>query len=43
MSKAYLILKDENLSDHGYISTSILRIYQIYRRYIGGYFDTNYR
>ena len=28
--------KDENIGNHGYIGTLILRIY---RRYINGYFD----
>ena len=32
--------KDENIGNHGYIGTSILRIY---RRYIGGYFGKKYR
>ena len=27
--------KDENISNHGYIGISILRIYRIYQRYIG--------
>ena len=27
--------KDENIGNHGYIGTSILRIYWIYQRYIG--------
>ena len=31
--------KDENIGNHGYIGTSILRIY---RRYIGGYFGKKY-
>ena len=29
--------KDENISNHGYINTSILWIYRIYRRHIDGY------
>ena len=29
---------EENIGNHGYIGTSILRIYRIYQRYIGGYF-----
>ena len=35
--------KDENIGNDEYIDTSILRIYQIYQRYIGGYFDIKYR
>ena len=35
-----VIYKDENIGNHGYIGTSILRIY---RRYIGGYFGKKYR
>ena len=31
---------EENIGNHGYIGTSILRIY---RRYIGGYFGKKYR
>ena len=31
------VIKDENIGNHGYIGTSILWIYRIYRRYIGGY------
>ena len=30
-------VKDENIGNHGYIGTSILWIYRIYRRYIDGY------
>ena len=30
------MIKDENIGNHGYIGTSILRIY---RRYIDGYFE----
>ena len=44
-----VISKDENIGNHGYIGTSILRIYRIYRRYfwiyrryIGGYFRKKY-
>ena len=33
--------KDENIGFHGYIDNWILRIYRIYRRYIGGYFYMN--
>ena len=33
--------KDENISFDGYIGTWIVRIYRIYRRYIGGYFYMN--
>ena len=37
---------DENIGNHEYIGTSILRIYRryiwIYRRYIGGYFGKKY-
>ena len=35
--------KDENIDNYGYIGISILRIYRIYRKYIGGYFDIKYR
>ena len=34
-----LITNDENIGNHGYIGTSILRIY---RRYIGEYFGKKY-
>ena len=34
---------EENIGNHGYIGTSILRIYRIYRRYIDGYFGKKYR
>ena len=34
--KNHLMTKDENIGNHGYIGTSILRIY---RRYIGGCFE----
>ena len=34
--KNHLMTKDENIGNHGYIGTSILRIY---RRYIDGYFE----
>ena len=35
----YLVLvKDENIGNYGYIGNLILRIYQIYRRNIDGYF-----
>ena len=37
----YIIIKDENISFDGYIGTWILRIYRIYRKYIGGYFYMN--
>ena len=33
--------KDENIGFDGYIGNWILRIYRIYRRYIGGYFYMN--
>ena len=36
-----LSVKDENIGFDGYINTWILRIYRIYRRYIGGYFYMN--
>ena len=36
-------VKDKNIGNHGYIGSSILQIYQIYWRYIDGYFDTKYR
>ena len=35
-----IIGKDENIGNHGYIGTSILRIY---RRYIDGYFGKKYQ
>ena len=35
------VLKDENIGFDGYIGDWILRIYRIYRRYIGGYFYMN--
>ena len=35
-----LVGKDENIGNHGYIDTSILRIY---RRYISGYFGKKYQ
>ena len=35
LSLLLVITKDENIGNHGYIGTSILRIYRIYRRYIG--------
>ena len=34
-------IKDENIGFDGYIGNWILRIYRIYRRYIGGYFYMN--
>ena len=37
------VSKNKNISNDGYISTSILRVYRIYQRYIDGYFDTNGR
>ena len=37
-----LRFKGENIGNHGYIDTSILRIYWIYQRYIGGYFGKKY-
>ena len=37
----HTITKDENIGFDGYIATWILRIYPIYRRYIGGYFYMN--
>ena len=38
----YLVVnKDENIGFDGYIGNWILRIYRIYRRYIGGYFYMN--
>ena len=36
-------INDENIDNHGYIGTSILQIYRIYRRYIGGYFGKKYK
>ena len=36
-----VILKVVNIGFDGYIGTWILRIYRIYRRYIGGYFYIN--
>ena len=38
-----LVIKDENIGNYGYIGTSILRIYQIYQKYIGGYSGKRYR
>ena len=38
---ASVVIKDENIGFDGYIGTWILRIYRIYRRYIGGYFYMN--
>ena len=49
LEQRVVISKDENIGNHGYIGTSILRIYRIYRRYIGiyrryisGYFGKKY-
>ena len=39
----WIITEDENIRNYGYIGISILRIYWIYQRYIGEYFDTKYR
>ena len=39
--KGVVMLKDENIGFDGYFGTWILRIYRIYRRYIGGYFYMN--
>ena len=36
-------VNDENIGKHRYIGILILRIYQIYWRCIGGYFDTKYQ
>ena len=36
-----MTVKDENIGFNGYIGNWILRIYRIYRRYIGGYFYMN--
>ena len=41
-NQSVIVIKDENIGNHGYIGTSILRIYRIYRRYIGGYFGKKY-
>ena len=41
--KDTFITNDENIGNHEYIGTSILRIYRIYQRYIGGYFGKKYR
>ena len=35
--------KDINIDNHGYINTSILQIYRIYRRYIDRYFGKKFR
>ena len=32
---------NENIGNHGYIGTSILKIHRKYRRNVGGYFFTN--
>ena len=37
----YVGIKDGNIGFDGYIGTWILRIYRIYRRYIGEYFYMN--
>ena len=36
------LTNDENIGNHGYISISILWIYQIYWSYIDGYFEKIY-
>ena len=36
------LTKDENIGNHRYIGISILWIYRIYQRYIGGYFEKKY-
>ena len=36
----YILVKDENIGNHGYIGNLILRIY---RRNIGGYFGKKFR
>ena len=41
MLRMPLHTKDENIGFDGYIGNWILRIYRIYRRYIGGYFYMN--
>ena len=38
--KWVVVSKDKNIGNHGYIGSSILRIYRIYQRYINEYFDT---
>ena len=38
----YDISMEENIGNHGYIGTSILRIYRIYWRYIDGYSGKKY-
>ena len=38
-----VLLMEENIGNHGYIGISILRIYRIYRRYIGGYSGKKYQ
>ena len=43
MKLCFVTTKEENIGNHGYIGTSILRIYRIYRRYIGGYFGKKYQ
>ena len=37
-----VLTKDENIDNHRYISTWMLRIYWIYQRYIDKYFETKY-
>ena len=39
---SFILTNDENIGNHGYIGTSILWIYLIYRRHIDIYFDTKY-
>ena len=38
-----VVTMEENIGNHRYIGTSILRIYRIYRRYIGGYSGKKYQ
>ena len=41
LQQLVVLCKVENIGFDGYIGTYILWIYQIYRRYIGGYFFMN--
>ena len=39
LSDSFESINDENINNHGYIDNLILRIYRIYWRNIGGYFE----
>ena len=39
LSDSFESINDENINNHGYIGNLILRIYRIYWRNIGGYFE----